>query len=114
MNVVHRDKVPEFVIGSVEGLPMPGAVRARKLSQGAHGLMIEVHVAKGTRTPRHTHTHDSFLYIISGQVRATVGDEVGIVTSGDAVLHPAGVEHISEALEDSVWIEVKAPAEETW
>jgi quercetin dioxygenase-like cupin family protein len=113
-NIVHRKDVEEFQVTKVEGLPLPGEVRARKMLYGNYGLLIEVFVSKGIRTPLHTHAHDSFLYIIKGRVKVKVGNEENIVEAGDAVLHPAGVEHISEALEDSVWIEVKAPPEETW
>lgn len=114
MNIVHREGVPEFVVKSVEGKQLPLGVRARILLHGTYGLMIEVHNPKGMRTPRHSHTHESFLYVVSGKVRATVGDEIGIALAGDAILHPAGVEHVSEAVEESVWIEVKAPPQETW
>lgn len=113
-NVVVRSQVPEFKIEVVEGEKIEGVVKCRQLLHGTHALMLEVTVRRGTATPRHSHDHDSLLYVVAGRVRVTVGLEVGEAGPGDAILHPAGVEHVSEAVEDSIWIEVKAPPEATW
>lgn len=107
-------EVQSFAIETVEGLRINGLVRAKKLLHGDNALLVEVTIGQGTVTPVHRHLHESYLYVVSGQVKATVGDEAFVLGPGDAVLHPAGVDHVSEALADSVWIEVKVPAEETW
>lgn len=107
-------EVPSFAIETVEGLRINGTVAAKKLLHGRNALLVEVTISRGTVTPVHQHRHESYLYVVSGRVKATVGEDVYIVGPGDAILHPAEVDHISEALEDAVWIEVKAPPEETW
>jgi len=107
-------EVPSFSIEHVEGQRINGTVVAKKLLHGRNALLVEVTIRRGTVTPVHRHLHESYLYVVSGRVKATVGDEVYVAGPGDAVLHPAGIDHISEALEDAVWIEVKVPAEETW
>ncbi len=112
--IVHKQDVNPFQIHWVENQPMPGEVIIRKMLEGTHGMLIEVQIAKGTCPPAHVHEHDSLIYLIKGKVKVKVGDQEGIIEAGDAVLHPAGIEHSAEALEDSLWIEVKAPPEETW
>jgi quercetin dioxygenase-like cupin family protein len=62
----------------------------------------------------HRHEHESLLYVLQGRLRATVGSAVHELGPGDAILHPAGVEHGVEALDRSTWIEVKAPPQEAW
>jgi quercetin dioxygenase-like cupin family protein len=108
------DATPPFVIQTVEGLPIKGEVHVKKLLHGRNALLIEVRIRGGTVTPAHQHAHESYLYVVQGRVRATIGSDVYDLGPGDAVLHPASVDHISEALEDAVWIEIKTPAEETW
>lgn len=112
--VVLGDEVEAFQAAGVEGRPFPAPVLVKKMISGQYGFLLEVSVPAGLVIPRHVHTHDSFLYIVSGTIRATVGESSRLVGPGGAVLHPAGMEHEAEVLEDSVWVEVKAPGEDTW
>jgi quercetin dioxygenase-like cupin family protein len=100
-------------IASVEGLTMQG-VWIKLLLQGKHALLIEAHLKKGTITPEHTHDHESYCYVLSGRVRARVGQETMELGPGDAFFHPIGVPHVNEALEDTVWLEIKSPPVPTW
>lgn len=107
-------EVAAFVMESVEGLPIRGQASGKKLLHGQSALLAEVHMRKGTVTSPHHHAHESYLYVVSGRVRTTVGGEAYELSVGDAALHPPGVSHVCEAVEDAVWIEVKVPAEEPW
>jgi len=49
-------------------------------------------------------------YVISGKVKSTVGTQEFIMGPGDVCRHPKGVLHGLEAIEDSVVVEIKAPA----
>lgn len=110
---VVNEEVQRQDINSVEGLPMHG-VSIKLLLSGEKALLIESHLKKGAVTPDHLHRHESLCYIVSGRVRAKIGEKVKELGPGDAFLHPIGVSHAGEALEDTVWIEVKAPPEKTW
>jgi quercetin dioxygenase-like cupin family protein len=112
--VGRRGEIAAFAMEKVEGVPIRGQVSGKKMLHGQNALLAEVRMRKGTITPPHHHGHESYLYIVSGRVRTTVGGEAYELGPGDAVLHAAGVSHICEAIEDAVWIEVKAPAEEPW
>jgi quercetin dioxygenase-like cupin family protein len=50
-------------------------------------------------TPRpHAHDYEQIVYIVSGRVRFTVGDEVADVGPGDVLLVPPNVEHYAETI----------------
>jgi quercetin dioxygenase-like cupin family protein len=52
-------------------------------------------------TPRpHSHDYEQIVYIVSGRVRFTVGDEEAIVGPGDMLVVPPGVEHWAETIGD--------------
>ena len=103
-----------FVLGDVEGQPMGGAVLGRRLITKGRGLLIEVRLGTGATVPPHTHEHDSYCYLLSGKVELRIGGLVAVVEAGDAFFHPDGVPHEAHAIEDSHWIELKTPAQETW
>ena len=46
----------------------------------------------------HSHEHEQIVYIISGRVRFTVGDDVAEVGPGDVLLVPPGVQHFAETI----------------
>lgn len=50
-------------------------------------------------TPRpHAHEYEQIVYIVSGRVRFTVGDEAADLGPGDVLLVPPGVEHFAETI----------------
>ena len=78
-------------------------------------LLIELFEAKGVRVPEHTHDdHESIVYLVKGSMRLVIGGREFIARAGDAWLHPRGVPHWSETLEDWVAIEIKSPPRKTW
>ncbi len=63
---------------------------------------------RGAIDTAHQHPdHHSVVYQKQGRVRMRIGDATFIVKAGDSYLHPMGVVHQHEALEDSVRIETK-------
>ena len=112
--VGRGESIPRLAIKTLEGSPVRGDLSRKMLLRGQHALLVELQARRGTITPAHRHGHDSYLYVVSGRMRSAMGADVHTLGPGDAVLHPAGVEHAVEALEDTVWVEVKTPAEEPW
>jgi quercetin dioxygenase-like cupin family protein len=50
-------------------------------------------------TPRpHSHHYEQIVYVVSGRVRFTVGDDVVDVGPGDVLLVPPNVEHHAETI----------------
>lgn len=98
----------------VEGQPVGKGSTVKELLVGKRGLLAEAIVEKGVTTPPHRHSHESLCYVIKGKIRVTIGDDSWLLGPGDAFLHPEGVFHTSEVLQDSTWIEFKSPPERTW
>jgi quercetin dioxygenase-like cupin family protein len=98
-------------VSAVEGkATYGGELLVKALIRGDEMTLLEIHYAAGVGAPLHTHTHESIAYVVKGKVKSTVGGEEFIMGPGDACRHPRGVLHGLEALEDSVVVEIKAPA----
>lgn len=97
-------------VTNVEGQPILGSVLKEFLLDGDHMTMMQVHFRKGGSTPRHTHDHESMIFVLQGRIQVVVGDRTEVLTEGGFCLHPANVTHTVLGLEDSVVIEVKSPS----
>ena len=103
--------VAAVAITAVEGKPMYGGdMLVKPLIKGDEMTFLEIHYKAGVGAPLHTHTHESIAYVVSGKVKSTVGSEAFVMGPGDVCRHPKGVLHGLEAIEDSVVVEIKAPA----
>ena len=111
----ERDRVEPERLAAVEGVKMLGQVDVRKLLVGEDILLLHVFRKKGLVDPRHRHDdHETVAYLIKGRLRLVIGGKEFIATPGTAWLHPRGVEHFSEALEDCEQLEIKSPPRKTW
>lgn len=110
MNSMHSEGVEPLAITSIEGAPTRGVFRIKPMLRGECMSVLEVHLQPGVASGLHTHGHESMLYVVRGRVRTVVGDDVLELGSGDVGCHPAGVPHSVEALEETVFVEIKSPA----
>jgi quercetin dioxygenase-like cupin family protein len=78
--------------------------------RGEQMTVLEVHLECGVASAVHTHGHESMIYVVRGRVRTRVGEQVLELGAGDVGCHPAGVPHSVEALEETLFVEVKSPA----
>ena len=102
-------------LATVEGRGDNLDVTVKPLLVGDEGLLLEIVQAKGTLVPRHQHDdHESLIYLVRGRMRLVIDGTETVVGPGDAWIHPRGVPHHSEALEECVTIEVKTPPRKTW
>lgn len=70
---------------------------------------------KGTKDPPHAHPdHETFNYLIKGKMRVTIDGREFVAGPGSYWVHPAGVVHANEMLEDCVQLETKIPPTKTW
>lgn len=110
-----RDQVEPERLAEVEGVKMLGQVDVRKLMVGDEILLLHVHRKKGLVDPKHKHDdHETIAYLIKGRLRLVIGGKEFIAEPGTAWIHPPGVEHFSEALEDCEQLEIKSPPRKTW
>lgn len=113
---VHSKDVPDEVIGAIEGVAEePGKLTLKKLLVGSEMVMVSAFKAKGMKDPVHQHDdHESVAYLVSGRMRLVIGGVEFVAEPGTAWIHPRGVPHFSEALEDCVQLEIKSPPRKTW
>ncbi len=105
----------ETVVSSVEGAPMTGVLTVAPLVCGDESSMTRWTRKKGLIDPLHQHDdHESVAILLSGKLRMVIDGIETILGPGDSWVHPRGVPHYSEALEDCVQIEVKSPPIRTW
>jgi quercetin dioxygenase-like cupin family protein len=74
-----------------------------------HLLLAEHRMEKGWIGTRHQHPHDQIVYVVSGRLMVTVGNETFAAAAGDSFAVRGGVEHQASALEDSVVVDVFTP-----
>src|SRR5215472_8772809 len=61
---------------------------------GGAYCLLDMRVAPGKGVPRHTHTReDEALFVLSGELEATVGDEVFTLTAGETLIAPRNIPH---------------------
>jgi quercetin dioxygenase-like cupin family protein len=96
-------------VTSIEGVPTSGTFFVKPMLAGDCLAMLQIRMARGVKSGMHAHPHESILYVVSGRLRAVVAGEALIVEAGQACRQPQNVAHSVEALEDTVFIEVKAP-----
>ena len=108
-------ELPLERLGAVEGVKPKGRVEVRRAMVGNEVLMLHVIREKGLIDPVHKHDdHETVAYLIRGKLRLVIGGKEFIATPGTSWIHPRGVEHFSEALEDCEQLEIKTPPRKTW
>ena len=62
---------------------------------GAGHLTVgELAIDPGKKVPLHVHpTHEEGMYILDGPMNYTLGDETGVLNTGDVMFAPAGFQH---------------------
>ena len=110
-----RDTIAPERLASVEGIKPKGKVEVRRVMVGNEILMLHVLREKGLIDPLHQHDdHETVAYLIKGRLRLVIGGEEFIAEAGTSWIHPRGVAHFSEALEDCEQLEIKSPPRKTW
>jgi quercetin dioxygenase-like cupin family protein len=109
MLYVGNDQVDSQPVHTIEGRPNTGTVFVKPLLRGETMALLEVRMRAGVSSSLHAHAHESLLYVVSGRLRTTVNDETFVLAPGDVCRHPRDAIHRVEALEDTVFVEVKSP-----
>jgi quercetin dioxygenase-like cupin family protein len=76
--------------------------------------MAKFSLRAGSELPPHSHPYEQTGYLLKGRLRLAIGDDVRETAAGDSWCIPSGASHRAEALEDSVALEVFAPAREDY
>ncbi len=90
------------------------AMISRKVVSGAREMLVQVYLKKGAMIPKHAHESEQMTYVLQGRVKFLVaGDEV-LVSEGEVLVIPSGVEHQAEVLDDTFEIDFFSPARQDW
>ncbi len=113
---IKGSSVPDERITAVEGVKEdPRKLTLKQLLVGEDVVLLQAFKGKGVVDPIHQHDdHESVAYLVSGKMKLIIDGREFIAHPGDAWIHPRGVPHYSEALEDCIQVEVKSPPRKTW
>jgi quercetin dioxygenase-like cupin family protein len=73
---------------------------SRRVFTGDGATLAWTTLEPGHTPRRHSHDYEQIVYIVSGRVRFTVGEESAEMGPGDVLLVPPNVEHFAETLGD--------------
>jgi unsaturated pyranuronate lyase len=86
----------------------------RKTAAGENITVAQVEVKQGSVTQAHRHENEEVVLVLKGRWRFNLPDgEVDVGPHQMLCISP-GVEHSSEALEDTVALDICAPTREDW
>lgn len=68
----------------------------------------------GLRIPTHHHPNEQITTVISGAIRMWLGGDEYEVRAGETLCIPANQPHQTEALEDTVCLDIFSPARADW
>lgn len=89
-------------------------LKRRILANNPNMMLVEHHMELDWAGARHSHPHDQLVYVISGHLKFSCGDEVFEARSGDSFVLRGGIEHQAWALEPSVVLDVFTPTREDY
>lgn len=87
---------------------------SRKIVSGSREMLVQVYLKRGCLVPMHTHDSEQMTYVLQGSLKFLVGGEDITVREGEVLHIPSGVEHQSEALEDTFELDVFSPLRLDW
>jgi quercetin dioxygenase-like cupin family protein len=87
---------------------------SRKIVAGDREMLVQVYLKRGCLVPMHTHESEQMTYVLQGSLKFLVGGEDITVREGEVLHIPSGVEHQSEALEDTFELDVFSPIRQDW
>ncbi|HEY6186895.1 MAG TPA: cupin domain-containing protein [Pyrinomonadaceae bacterium] len=86
----------------------------RKVAIGKNITVARVEVKEGAITHAHTHENEEMILVLTGAWRFHLPSGVVTLEANQMISIPPGVEHSSEALEDTVALDICAPTRPDW
>jgi len=87
---------------------------SRKIVSGDREMLAQIYLKRGALVPLHAHDSEQMTYILQGALRVVVEGEEIIVREGEVLHIPSGTPHQSEALEDTLELDVFSPIRAEW
>lgn len=93
--------LPQETISPHYSTAFGGTVTGAKIEVGLYRM------AAGTGADPHKHPNEQIIYVLSGRLRARVGNEEAEAVPGSVIHVPSDVVHEVRALEDSMFLSSK-------
>jgi quercetin dioxygenase-like cupin family protein len=77
-------------------------------------MLVRHRMEAGWVGARHSHPHEQLIYIVSGEIALTVGDDHYTLRTGDSIMIPGGAEHQASAPVVSEVLDVFTPARDDY
>src|SRR5581483_5413439 len=87
---------------------------SRKIVSGEREMLAQIYLKRGALVPMHAHESEQMTYILQGALRFLVDGEEIIVREGEVLHIPSRTPHQSEALEDTLELDVFSPIRADW
>ena len=87
---------------------------ARRAIHGANLTIARLELQQHATVPSHSHVNEQVSMVERGALKFLFGDREQIVRAGEALVIAPNEPHAAEALEDTVVVDVFAPAREDW
>src|SRR5438093_12287030 len=87
---------------------------SRKIVTGDREMLVQAYVKRGCLVPMHAHESEQMVYVLQGALKFLVRGEEITVREGEVLHIPSGVEHQSEALEDTFELDIFTPIRQDW
>jgi len=101
---------------SLNDVPMetlaPGITR--QVVHGTQSTFSRWELKAGTSVPMHHHVNEQITWIISGRAEVLSGGKTYELVAGDMMVFAPNVEHAFAILEDTIAIDIFAPARQDW
>ncbi len=87
---------------------------SRKIVSGEREMLAQIYLKRGALVPMHAHESEQMTYVLQGALRFLVDGEEITVREGEVLHIPSRVPHQSEALEDTLELDVFSPIRAEW
>ena len=87
---------------------------SRKIVAGEREMLAQIYLKRGALVPMHAHESEQMTYILQGALRFLIEGEEITVREGEVLHIPSRVPHQSEALEDTLELDVFSPIRAEW
>jgi quercetin dioxygenase-like cupin family protein len=90
------------------------AAYLRKVATGENVTVAQVEVNQGSITQTHHHANEEVIVVLKGSWLFRLPSGEVTVAANQMLMIPPGVEHSSEALEDTIALDICAPGRNDW
>jgi unsaturated pyranuronate lyase len=87
---------------------------SRKAIHSQNMTIARMHVQKYAVVPQHSHHNEQVSMVERGALKFVLNGEERIVRGGELIVIPADAVHLVEALEDTIVVDLFAPARDDW